>query len=99
MQGLNLSACGAAELTFAGLSMTAVCKSLLRIAEAESVPLSPEQAKALASAANGDLLNAIETLQLYSSGKVDLSLLRQKKTKKVISAWLLWKLHCSVVIL
>lgn len=31
----------------------------------------------------GDLLNAIETLQLYGCGKIDLSLLNAQKGKKV----------------
>ncbi len=74
------------ELSLAAVSVTAISKTLQKIAEAEAVPLNPEQAKSIAATANGDLLNAIETLQLYSTGKVDLSLLKTKKGKKVQSS-------------
>ena len=83
MQGLNLASSGAVEMSLGAVSVTAISKTLQRIAEAESVPFAPDQARSIAASANGDLLNAIETLQLYSSGKVDLSLLKSKKGKKV----------------
>ena len=86
MQGLSLSSPGAVELSLGAVSVTAISKTLQKIAEAEAVPFSPEQARGIAASASGDLLNAIETLQLFSSGKIDLSLLKTKKGKKVSSA-------------
>ena len=86
MQGVTsrLSAAGAVELSFNSASLTAITKTLHRIAEAEAVDLSAEQAKSMAVSSNGDLLHAIETLQLYSCGKVDLGLLKGKRGKKVL---------------
>lgn len=78
-----MSSSGVVELSFGAVSVTAISKTLQKIAEAECMPLSPEEAKAISASANGDLLNATETLQLFSCGKVDLSLLKQKKGKKV----------------
>lgn len=71
------------ELNFSGISVTAISRTLQKIAEAEAIPLSPDQAKHIAHSVNGDLQNAIKTLQLYGCGKVDLALLRAKKGKKV----------------
>ena len=44
-------------------------KALLRVADAEQMPLSKEQAQGIAEAANGDFRNALEMLQLLSMGR------------------------------
>ena len=43
-------------------------KALLRVAEAEQMSLSKEQAQSIAEAASGDLRNAMEMLQLLALG-------------------------------
>ena len=75
----TLEAAGGCELTFNAITALTAARVLNRIAEAEGVPLEASTAQAIAGACGGDLLNAIETLQLYSCGKVDPALLRRKK--------------------
>ena len=75
----TLEAAGGCELTFNAITALTAARMLNRIAEAEGVPLEASTAQAIAGASGGDLLNAIETLQLYSCGKQDPALLRRKK--------------------
>ena len=75
----TLEAAGGCELTFNAITTLTAARVLKKIAEAEGVPLEASTAQAIAGACGGDLLNAIETLQLYSCGKVDPTLLRRKK--------------------
>jgi hypothetical protein len=78
-----LAASGASELAFNAITPLAATKVLQRIAESEALPLGAEEAASIAACCGGDLLNAIETLQLYGCGRIDLSLLHLKKGKKV----------------
>jgi hypothetical protein len=85
LQGLgkSLTASGATELSFNAITALSAAKVLQKIADSEAMPLRAEEATCIAACSGGDLLNAIETLQLYSCGKIDLSLLHAKKGKKV----------------
>ena len=64
-----LEAAGVAHIACNPITANNAAKALLRVAEAERMPLSKEQAHSLAEAANGDLRNALEMLQLLSAGQ------------------------------
>lgn len=87
--GKIVEASGGVELPFNAIPPLAGSKVLLRIAECEGLDLSAQHAKLVLENSAGDLLNAIETLQLYGQGKIDQDLLSQrgKKGKKVAVAF------------
>ncbi|CAL5226917.1 g9794 [Coccomyxa viridis] len=64
-----LEAVGVAHISCNPVTANNAAKALLRVAEAERMPLAKEQAHSLAEAANGDLRNALEMLQLLSVGQ------------------------------
>ncbi len=64
-----LEGAGVARIACNPITANNAAKALLRMAEAERMPLSKEQAHSLAEAANGDLRNALEMLQLLSLGQ------------------------------
>lgn len=63
-----LKAVGVAHISCNPITANNAAKALLRIADAERMPLSKEQAHSIAEAANGDLRNALEMLQLLALG-------------------------------
>lgn len=73
------------EIPFNAIPSLTGSKVLLNIADSEGLSLSSHQAKLMVESSSGDLLNAIETLQLYGQGKLDpvLAMNRKKKGKKV----------------
>jgi hypothetical protein len=60
----TVQAAGAGQISFNPLTVPNVAKALINIANAEKVPLSVEAANAIATAAAGDLRNAVNNLQL-----------------------------------
>ena len=64
-----LEAVGVAHISCNPVTVNNAAKALLTVAEAESMPLSKEQAQSIADSANGDLRNALEMLQLLSMGQ------------------------------
>lgn len=64
-----LEAVGVAHISCNPITANNAAKALLTVAEAESMPLSKDQAQSIADAANGDLRNALEMLQLLSVGQ------------------------------
>ena len=64
-----LEATGVAHISCNPVTANNAAKALLGVAQAERMPLSKEQAHGLAEAANGDLRNALEMLQLLSMGQ------------------------------
>ena len=63
-----LEATGVAHISCNPITANNAAKALLRVAEAEQMPLSKEQAQSIAEAASGDLRNAMEMLQLLALG-------------------------------
>lgn len=78
-----LQAAGGTEITFNPLTALTIKKVLLKVAEAEDVLVGSEEITYLSEACCGDLSNAIETLRLFSSGRVDTQLHHTSKNKKV----------------
>ena len=64
-----LEAAGVAHISCNPVTANSAAKALLGVAQAERMPLSKEQAHSLAGAANGDLRNALEMLQLLAVGQ------------------------------
>ena len=63
-----LEATGVAHISCNPITANNAAKALLRVAEAEQMPLSKKQAQSIAEAASGDLRNAMEMLQLLALG-------------------------------
>jgi len=63
-----LDSLGATTITFNPVTTNALTKTLLALAVAEGVDLQPLAAAAIAHAADGDLRNAMQNLQVYSGG-------------------------------
>lgn len=61
----SLEATGAALFSFNPATATALSKLLLKVAEAEGRALSMEAASGLAQVADGDIRNALQTLQVF----------------------------------
>ena len=64
-----VEAAGGVDLPFNAITALAGSKALLHIAENEGLALGQQQAKLMMENSGGDLLNAMETLQLYGQGK------------------------------
>ena len=93
-----LEATGVAHINCNPITANNAAKALLRVAEAEQMPLSKEQAQSIAEAASGDLRNAMEMLQLLALGHSPAEAV--SKPRKVITAHFcyakaLWAVHTS----
>ena len=75
------------EVSFNAIPALTGSRVLLKIANSEGLAMEAQQAKMIVEYSNGDLLNAIETLQLFAQGKLDKGMATEakKRGKKVIS--------------
>ena len=74
-----IEAAGSLQVALNPITTAAMVKRISAVAVAERVTLSPAEAKSLAESANGDLRNALETLQLLCGGQSAKSALLSNK--------------------
>lgn len=74
-----IEAAGCLQVALNPITTAAMVKRISAVAVAERITLSPADAKTLAESANGDLRNALETLQLLCGGESAKSALLSKK--------------------